>query len=53
MNYNSGYVVTFMVNATGAVVEKAFQSYDGCRKFVNKLRFSKKLTLISHPTFNY
>lgn len=45
--------VTFMVNCTGVVVEKIFDSYDMCRKFVNKLRHSKKCTLLSHPNFNY
>lgn len=49
---NEGYYkVKFMVNATGAIVEKSFNTYNGCFSFVNKLRHSKKCTLISHPIY--
>lgn len=46
------YQVTFIVNETKAVVTKTFSSPYQCRKFVNKLYYSKKLTLISCPIFN-
>lgn len=41
--------VKFLVIATDTVVEKQFDSYYECRKFVNKLRRSRKLRLISYP----
>lgn len=43
--------VKFLVIETGAVVEKLFESYMECRKFVNKLKRSKKCSLISYPSF--
>lgn len=39
--------VTFKVRATGEVITKPFTSYYLGEKFVNKLRHSKKLQLIS------
>lgn len=45
-------VVRFAVIGKGEVVDKKFTSYIACRNFVNKLRHSKKLRLISHPNFN-
>ncbi len=44
--------VVFLVNETGAIVEKGFDSVYLCRKFVNKLRHSKRCRLISYPVFN-
>lgn len=41
-------IVRFMVNATGAVVEKFIPSYYIAEKFVRKLRYSKKCTLLSY-----
>lgn len=41
-------IVKFMVNATGKVVEKVFDSSYLGNKFVNKLRHSKKCTLLSY-----
>lgn len=43
------YKVTFLVLASGAVVEKFFDSPYTCRLFVNKLRHSQKLQLITYP----
>jgi len=41
-------IVKFMVNATGAVVEKTIESYYEAQKFIQKLRHSKKCTLLSY-----
>lgn len=43
--------VRFIVVATGAVVDKHFDSYYQCRNFVNKLRYSSKCRLVSYPNF--
>lgn len=43
------YIVKFLVRESGAVVERIFHSPYQCRLFVNKLRHSKKLQLISYP----
>lgn len=43
--------VRFIVVATGAVVDKRFDSYYRCRNFVNKLRHSSKCRLVSYPNF--
>ena len=43
------YTVKFLVRESGAIVEKIFDSPYLCRRFVNKLRHSKKLPLISYP----
>lgn len=43
--------VRFLVIETDKVVEKKFDSYFLCKKFVNKMRYSKKCRLISYPTF--
>lgn len=45
------YTVTFLVRDSGAVVERVFDSPYRCRLFVNKLRHSKTLQLISYPNF--
>ena len=45
--------VTFMVNATRAVVTKTFSHPDKCRAFIIKAEHSKKITLISYPNFGY
>lgn len=41
--------VCFIVIATGVRVTKVFDSYPECRKFVNKLRHSKKCRLVYSP----
>lgn len=41
--------VCFIVVATGARVTKVFDSYPECRKFVNKLKHSKKCRLVYSP----
>lgn len=43
--------VRFIVVKTGAVVDKHFDSYFLCQKFVNKLRHSSKCRLVSYPNF--
>ena len=43
--------VKFIVRETGAVVTKEFDSYYRCRKFVMKLKHSKKCCLVSYPNF--
>lgn len=45
------YKVTFIVNATRQKLTKSFNSEDMARKFVNKLRYSKRCTLLSYPLF--
>jgi len=40
--------VRFMVNATGAIVEKVIYSYYIAEKFIRKVEHSKKLTLLSY-----
>ena len=44
--------VVFLVIESGARVEKVFDSEYLCRKFVNKLRHSKRCKLISYPSFS-
>lgn len=39
------------LNEKGARVEKEFDSEYFCRKFVNKLRHSKRCRLVSFPLF--
>ena len=43
--------VEFVVLESGAFVRKYFDSEYLCRKFVNKLRRSKKCRLVSCPSF--
>ena len=45
--------VTFMVNATKAVVTKIFDHPDKCRAFIIKAEHSKRITLISYPNLGY
>lgn len=40
------------INERGARVEKTFDSEFFCRKFVNKLKHSKRCVLVSYPNFN-
>ena len=44
--------VVFLVKETGARVTKTFDSEYLCRKFVNKIKHSKKCALISCPLFH-
>lgn len=44
--------VVFLVKETGAIVERVFDSEYFCRRFVNKLRHSKRCRLISCPLFS-
>lgn len=44
--------VRFLVLKTNQIVDKEFYSYMECKKFVNKMRHSKKCRLISYPNFN-
>ena len=39
------------INEHGDRVEKTFDSVYLCRKFVNKLKHSKKCVLVSYPLF--
>lgn len=45
------YSVVFL-NESGKKVSKLFDSPYFCRKFVNKIRHSKKLRLLSCPIFD-
>lgn len=45
------YKVTFIVNETGAKLVRGFESPYLARNFVNKLKRSKKCTLVSYPCF--
>lgn len=40
------------INERGSLVSKQFDSEFQCRKFVNKMKRSKKCVLISFPLFN-
>lgn len=40
--------IHFMVNATGKIVEKIIPSYYEAQKFLNRLKYSKKCTLIAY-----
>jgi len=46
------YKVTFIVNDSKARLTRSFDSAYHARKFVNKLRYSKRCTLVSYPVFN-
>lgn len=46
------YEVTYIVNATGTKLKRSFDSPYLAWKFVNKLRHSKKCTLVSYPYFH-
>lgn len=45
------YNVTFRVINSGAILTRSFDSEYMARKFVNKLRHSKKCALLSYPLF--
>lgn len=45
------YKVRFIENATGEWLVKSFHSEYLAKKFVNKLRYSKRCTLVSYPRF--
>lgn len=42
-----GFEVRYMVNESGVIVTKAFKSEHECVVFINKLKHSKKCTLVS------
>lgn len=44
--------VVFIINSTKEKIVRAFDSPYKCRQFVNKLKHSKKCTLVSYPIFN-
>lgn len=46
------YKVIFLVNATKTRVTRKFSSPYLARKFVNKLRYSKRCTLLAYPVFD-
>lgn len=43
--------VRFIVNKTKQLVEKKFDSYAVCKKFVNKMKRSKTCELVAYPNF--
>lgn len=45
--------VVFIVNISGKKVARSFNSPVQCRKFVNKLKYSKHCTLVSYPNIIY
>lgn len=45
------YNVTFIVNATREQLTRSFDSEYLAWKFVNKLKHSKRCTLVSYPLF--
>ena len=45
------YNVTFIVNATRETLTRSFDSEYLAWKFVNKLKHSKRCTLVSYPLF--
>ena len=46
------YEVTYIVKATGVKLVRSFDDEFACHRFVNKLRHSKKCTLVSYPYFS-
>lgn len=46
------YKVTYLVNETNTRLTRSFDSEYLARKFVNKLKFSKRCTLLSCPLFS-
>lgn len=51
MNNTGYYKVTYIVNESGVKVVKGFDSPYLAKKLVNKLKRSKKCTLVSYPYF--
>jgi len=47
------YKVTYMINETKAKLTRGFFSPFEARKFINKLRYSKRCTLVSYPNSIY
>lgn len=45
------YNVTFIVRATGETLTKSFDSEYLARKFVNKLKYSKRCVMVARPLF--
>ena len=45
------YNVTFITNTVGVRLVKSFESERMARQFVNKLKRSKRCTLVSYPIF--
>ena len=41
--------VIYLVLSSNTRIVREFESYYECRKFVNKLRHSKKVRLLSYP----
>lgn len=46
------YNVTFIVKSSGEILTKSFDSPYLARQFVNKLKHSKRCSLISHSPLN-
>ena len=46
------YDVTFIINETGEKLTRSFETEYLARKFVNKLKYSKRCTLVSYPIFH-
>ena len=46
------YEVTYIVKETGVKLIRSFESESACYRFVNKLKHSKKCTLVSYPFFS-
>ena len=46
------YKVTFRENGTGRLLRRSFDSEYFCRQFVEKLKRSRKCTLLSYPIFS-
>lgn len=46
------YNIVYKINETGIVLMKSFDSRYQAWKFFNKLRRSKRATLVSHPNFD-
>ena len=51
--YDGFYEVVFIDNSTGEKLSRKFWSLYQAEVFVNKLRHSRKLTLLSYPNFDY
>lgn len=51
-NLTGHYKVTYLVNKTQEKLTRGFESEYHARQFVNKLRHSKRCTLVSFPIFS-
>lgn len=49
----TGFFKVVFINATGDTLVKGFDSPWLCRKFINKCKRSKKITLLRYPLLDF